>query len=229
VTAPTPRSSTPTVTSSSSVVASPTIVLNSHQAGDYLLALLAVKNVTTVTPPTGWAVIKSGNSGGIFLGLYQQSVLAASNSETNPQFTFSPSSTYVAHAYSVPMPNSGTINRAGVNNAVGTSATADPPSNTSFGGTQDYLWLAAAAVNGSTAISAGPTGYPNFNANAGANGSSIGIASAWKTALSSLTEDPSAFTLGASVNWNAGTLAIWDPVTGGGAVTRVPTNMLLGV
>ena len=228
MTAPTPRSSTPTVTSSGTTVTTPTLPLSPHQIGDYLLIFLAVKNVTTVTAPGTWGTIKSGNSGGVFLGLYQQSTLAASNAETAPQFTFNTGCTYTAHAYSIPMPNSGAINRAGVNNAVGTSATADPPSNTSFGGTQDNLWFAAAAVNINTAINSGPSGYPNFTASPGANGSSVGLGTAWKQALASVTEDPGTFGLGASVNWNAGTLAIWDPVTGGGSI-RVPTNMLLGV
>jgi len=228
MTAPTPRSATPTVTSSGTTVTAPTITLSPHQTGDYLLVILAARNVTTVTAPGTWALIKGGNTGGVFLGLYQQSALAASNAETNPQFTFSPASTYTAHAYSVPMPNSGTINRAGVNVSAGTSATADPPSNTSFGGTQDYLWLAAAAVNAATAINSAPSGYTNFTGTAGANGSSIGLGTAWKTALASVTEDPNTFGLGASVNWTADTLAIWDPVTAG--VTSHGGNaMLLGI
>jgi len=107
MTAPTPRSATPTVTSSGTTVTTPTITLSPHQTGDYLLVILAARNVTTVTAPGTWALIKGGNTGGVFLGLYQQSALAASNAETNPQFTFSPASTYTAHAYSVPMPNSG--------------------------------------------------------------------------------------------------------------------------
>jgi len=224
MTAPTPRSSTPTVTSSSAAVASPTITLAPHQAGDYLLVWLAAKTVTTVTPPAGWALIKGGNSGGIFLGCYQQSALAASNAETNPQFTFSPSATYAAHAYSIPMPNSGTINRAGVNAAAGTSATADPPSNTSFGGTQDYLWFAAAAVNTSASISAGPSGYSNFTATG--TGTNVTLGTAWKQALASLTEDPGTFT-NTSGNWMADTLAVWDPASV--VIARAPTNMLLGV
>ena len=134
----------------------------------------------------------------------------------------------VPGGYSVPMPNSGTINRAGVNVSAGTSATADPPSNTSFGGTQDYLWLAAAAVNAATAINSAPSGYTNFTGTAGANSSSIGLGTAWKTALASVTEDPNTFGLGASVNWTADTLAIWDPVTAG--VTSHGGNaMLLGI
>jgi len=223
--APTPRGATPHVSSSSSTVGTATVTLDTHAVGDYLLVYLAVKSVTTVTPPAGWVLIKGGNSGGIFLGCYQQSVLAASNAETNPQFTFSPSATYAAHAYSIPMPNSGTINRAGVNNSSSTSGNADPPSNTSFGGTQDYLWFAAAAVNTSASISAGPSGYSNFTATG--TGTNVTLGTAWKQALASLTEDPGAFT-NTSGNWNAATLAVWDPVSGGGS-THVASNLLFGI
>jgi len=227
--APTPRDSTPTVTSSGTNVTAPTLTLAPHQTGDYLLIFLAVRGVTTITPPGAWAYVKGGITGGIALGLYQQSVLAASNSETNPQFTFNTGCQYTSHAYSVPMPNSGTINRAGATHTSGTGTSADPPSLTSFGGTQDNLWFAAASASGATVISSGPTGYTNFSANTGANGSGVSLGSAWKTALASVTDDPSAFTLGASVNWMADTLAIWDPVSGGGGGTHVATNMLLGI
>jgi len=223
MTAPTPRGATPHVSSSSSTVGTATVVLDTHAVGDYLLVFLAVKSVTTVTPPAGWALVKGNNTGGIFLASYQQTTLAASSSETNPAFTLSPNSTWVGHAYSIPMPNSATINRAGVNGATGSSTTADPPSNTSFGGTQDNLWLAAAAVNGSTSISAGPSGYSNFTASG--TGTSITLGTAWKQALASVTEDPGAFT-NTSGAWCANTLAVWDPVTG---TTHIPTNMLLGI
>ena len=224
--APTPRNATPHVSSSSSAVGTATVTLDTHAAGDYLLVFLAVKSVTTVTPPAGWALIKGGNSGGIFLGSFQQTTLAASSSETNPQFTLSPSTTFAAHAYSIPMPNSGTINRAGVNNSVSTTGNADPPSNTSFGGAQDYLWFAAAAVNLSASISAGPSGYSNFTATG--PGTAITVGTAWKQALASVTEDPGAFT-NTSGNWNAATLAVWDPVTGGGGGTHVANNLLFGI
>ena len=224
--APTPRGATPHVSSSSSTVGTATVTLDTHAVGDYLLVYLAVKSVTTVTPPAGWALVKGNNTGGIFLASYQQSVLAASSSETNPAFTLSPNSTWAAHAYSIPMPNSAAINRAGVNNSSSTSGNADPPSNTSFGGTQDYLWFAAAAVNTSASISAGPSGYSNFTATG--TGTNVTLGTAWKQALASLTEDPGAFT-STSGNWDAATLAVWDPVSGGGGSTRAATNMLMGI
>ena len=227
--APTPRNATPHVSSSSSAVGTATAVLDTHATGDYLLVFLAVKSVTTVTPPAGWAIVKGGNSGGVFLGSYQQTTLAASSSETNPQFTLSPAAAFSAHAYSVPMPNSNTINRAGVNNTAGTSATPDPPSNTSFGGTQDYLWFAAAGVNGTTAINSAPSGYSNFTGTAGPSSIAAGVGTAWKTALASLTEDPGTFGIGASTNWQAATLAVWDPPTGGGGSTHVANNLLFGI
>jgi len=227
--APTPRSSTPTLSGSATNATTATATLAPHQVGDYLLVFLAGRGTGTITPPAGWAAIKSGTTGGVALGLYQQSTLAASNSETNPQFTFATSSSFKAHAYSIPMPNSGAINRAGVNIASGSSAAADPPSLTSFGGTQDYLWFACMSLSGASTITAGPSGYSNFNANAGSSSSDCGIATAWKTALASVTEDPGAFTNGSN-QWLADTLAVWDPVTGGGGGSaHVATNLLFGI
>ena len=226
MTAPTPRSATPTLSGSASNVSTATATLAPHQTGDYLLVFLAARTPVTITPPTGWATIKAGASGGVALGLYQQSTLAASSSETSPQFSFTTATTYKAHAYSIPMPNSGAINRASANISLGNSAAADPPSLTSFGGTQDYLWFASMVLSANSAITAGPAGYSNFNANVGSSGSDCGIATSWKTGLASVTEDPGPFT-NATNQWLAETLAIWDPVT---VVTGRPTsNLLLGI
>ena len=227
MTAPTPRSAVPTLSGSASNVSTATATLAAHQTGDYLLVFLAARTPTSVTPPTGWAAIKSGLTGGVYLGLFQQTTLAASSSETSPQFTFGTATTYKTHAYSIPMRNSGAINRAGVNATSGNNTAADPPSNTSFGGTQDYLWFASMVLSGNSAITAGPSGYSNFNANAGSTSADCGIATAWKTALASVTEDPGAFTNGSN-QWIADTLAVWDPVTAA-ATSHAGNAMLLGI
>ena len=228
MTAPTPRSATPTLSGSASNVSTATATLAPHQTGDYLLVFLAARTPTTITPPTGWALVRGGGTGGVFLHLFQQNTLAASSSETNPQFTFGTATTYKAHAYSIPMPNSGAINRASATPlSSGNSAAADPPSLTSFGGTQDYLWFASMVVSGSSAITAGPSGYSNFNANVGSGSSDCGIATAWKTAIASVTEDPGPFTNGTN-QWLAETLAVWDPVIAGVA-GHLSTNLLLGI
>ena len=230
MTAPTPRGAVPTPSFQNTTIANGntgnfTVTLMPHQAGDYLIVILALKNVSAVTPPSGWAAVRENATGGVWLGVYQQSTLAASSSETNPVFviTSSGTGTGVAHPYSIPM-TGGSILRTSVNAANGTSTAADPPSITPFVGTQDYLWFAEAAVNGNSAISAGPSGYSNFTASG--TSSNVTLATAWKQSTAATTENPGAFT-NSSANWEAGILAVWDTV--GGGSSHVPTNMLLGI
>ena len=229
MTAPTPRAAVPTPSYQTTTIANGntgtfTVTLMPHQAGDYLVVFIALKNVTAVDVPAGWAAVRENGTGGVWLGAYQQSTLAASSSETNPVFTIhsSGNGTGEAHPYSIPI-TGGSILRAHVNGSSGTSATADPPSLTPFGGTQDYLWFAEAAVNGNTSISAGPSGYSNFTASSNSTG--VTLATAWKQATAATTENPGAFT-NSSANWVANTFAVWDSAP---VIARAPTNMLLGV
>ena len=229
MTAPTPRSAVPTPSYQTTTIANGntgtfTVTLMPHQVNDYLVVFLALKNVTAVDVPSGWAAVRENASGGVWLGAYQQSTLAASNSETNPVFTIhsSGNGTGEAHPYSIPI-TGGSILRAHVNGATGSSTTADPPTLTPFGGTQDYLWFALAGVKLDTAISAGPSGYSNFTASSNSTG--VTLATAWKQATAATTENPGAFT-NTSTNWVANTFAVWDTAP---VITRVPTNMLLGV
>jgi len=232
--APTPRDAVPTPSYQTTVTPNGssvnfTVTLMPHQAGDYLVVFLALNNVTSVTPPAGWSAVRENGTGGAWLGIYQQSTLAASSSETNPVFSVlsGGGGTGVAHPYSIPI-TGGSILRAHVNGAAGSSTAADPPSLTPFGGTQDYLWFALASVKANTAISAGPSGYSNFTASS--NSTSVTLGTAWKQSTATTADNPSAFT-NTSTNWVANTFAVWDTVGGGGGggSTRAATNMLLGI
>lgn len=127
-----------------------------------------------------------------------------------------------AHPYSIPI-TEGSILRAHVDGSSGTSTSADSPTLTPFGGTQDYLCFALAGVNGNTSISAGPSGYSNFTASS--NSTSVTLGTAWKQSTAATTENPAPFT-NSSANCVANTIAVWDTLP---VIARVPTNMLLGV
>lgn len=85
-------------------------------------------------------------------------------------------------------------------------ATADPPILTPAGGSAEYLWLAIFSSAGG-AITAGPSGYSNFNA----QGANPCTAFATKAATAS-SENPGTFSGGGS-NYLVFTLAI-PPVAG---------------
>jgi len=232
VAAPTPRAAVPTPSYQTTTIPNGstgnfTVTLMPHQAGDYLPIFLALKNVTSVTPPSGWSAVRENATGGVWLGIYQKDALAASSSETNPVFSIlsSGNGTGDAHPYSIPM-TGGSILRAHVNGSSNTTGSADPPALTPFGGTQDYLWFALAGVKADTAISAGPSGYSNFTASSNSTGVTLGTA--WKQATAATTENPGAFT-NTSTNWVANTFAVWDGPAPGSPSTRRSSILLLGV
>ena len=232
MTAPAPRDAVPTPSYQTTTISNGntgnfTVTLMPHQINDYLVVFLALNNVTSVDVPTGWAAVRENGTGGVWLGTYQQNTLAASSSETNPVFTIhsSGSGKGVAHPYSIPI-TGGSILRAHINGASGSSTTADPPTLAPFGGTQDYLWFALAAVKADTAISAGPSGYSNFTANS--NSTVVTLGSAWKQSTAATTDNPGAFA-NTNTNWVANTFAVWDTAGGGGGSAHVANNLLFGI
>ena len=90
--------------------------------------------------------------------------------------------------------------------ATGDSTNPNPPSLTPAWGSADTLWLAVAADDGNTAITAGPASYTNFQNDRWANTNGVGIASARRNNTTA-TEDPGTFTM-TTEQWGAGTIAI---------------------
>jgi hypothetical protein len=88
------------------------------------------------------------------------------------------------------------------------STAPDPPSVTHPLGDEDYLWIAAQS-NFGQAVTAYPSGYSNGTQ---IDGTQTNVAIADKTSTSA-TEDPGAFTIAGSQEWQAFTIGIY-PATG---------------
>ncbi len=89
----------------------------------------------------------------------------------------------------------------------GGNAAPDPPSLTPTGGSKDYLWLAACGFQRFRTVDVFPTNYSNGLSQNGSPGDTNGIGTA-ERALTAASENPGAFTLGASTGWVAATLVI---------------------
>lgn len=91
--------------------------------------------------------------------------------------------------------------------ATGTSTAPNPGATTPSYGAADTLWIAAAMNDFSLsgAASAGPASYSGLISQTGANGGAIAVAF---RNLNAATDDPSTFTLSASEEWAAFTLAV---------------------
>ncbi len=92
--------------------------------------------------------------------------------------------------------------------ATGSSTTPDPPSITPTGGSETFLFIAYAGVNGSTnEATSFPTSYINTGTAATTGGGGISIN--WATrALTAASEDPSTFNNGGGDGWVTVTIAI---------------------
>ncbi|MEE4451347.1 putative Ig domain-containing protein [Novosphingobium resinovorum] len=89
--------------------------------------------------------------------------------------------------------------------ARGNVVAADPPALTpSWTGAS--LYVAALALDGTATVTAGPSGYSGFASRASSASGQSTNATAWK--LGSGTEDPAAYTISATSNWVAATLAL---------------------
>jgi len=89
--------------------------------------------------------------------------------------------------------------------ARGSTVSADPPAITpSWTGAS--LYIATLALDGTATVSSGPSGYSGLASRASSSSGQSTNATAWR--LASGTEDPGAFTVSATSQWVAATLAL---------------------
>lgn len=101
--------------------------------------------------------------------------------------------------------------------ASGTSATPDSPNYAPYGGTttfdqHDTLWLSLGGIEGAPTITTGPSGYSNSTiiANTGTTGNGqCAVYGASKQATAATSENPGSWTLSASNDWMAWTVAVY--------------------
>jgi hypothetical protein len=118
-------------------------------------------------------------------------------------------------AYAISGHDSGQAPQASAE-ASGVAGPADPGSLTPTGGAKDYLWLAAACIDGTNNITGAPANYSNFLF---VDDTSEGLAIA-RRELNAASEDPGAFADGGAVaEWNAVTIAV-HPAAAAAATRR---------
>lgn len=96
----------------------------------------------------------------------------------------------------------------GITPAVGTSTAPDPTSVTPTGGAKDYLWIAGYGADRDRTTDGYPTDYNDNQLTAvGGGANSAGCALATRN-LNTTNQDPDAFTISASDEWGAFTIAV---------------------
>ena len=192
---------------SSAATTSHTVTMPSGvTVGDLLVIFYASDGVPGGAPstPSGWTKVaeRVEDSGAAIVRMVIFSKIA-----TGADTFVATSSSSVAHSYTVyRILTEGTLQVEAL--VDGVSANPNPPSLTPSGGSRKYMWITAIVWQ-----SAVFTSYPtNYSSNQQSNTAvSYDVASATYN-LETATQDPGTFTLGASDEWIAATVAI-EPQT----------------
>jgi hypothetical protein len=202
-------------------------------SGDRLIAVVSVRNSGTwSTIPTGFTQLKQQLGGGGSVGqtTYFEKIADGTEGGTTKTWVASTGTTAIWAVIRVTGAHASTASE--VTSTSGDATSADPPSITPTGGSNDYLIIAVAghAAVSAAAFTAGPTGYSGFvNNGASSGGSAVSIATATKQLSVATTEDPGAFAAGGSNRfWTAASIAVY-PASGGGGGVTAHNLLFLGV
>lgn len=188
-----------TVTTATTASTSHAASLPASIVSGELLELEVTVNTGTITAPAGWSTLYNASPAAFFY-------LTATGSEgATVTVTTGTSTKFVSIARRISQ-WSGTPEVSTV--ATATSVNPDSSSVTPSWGSDNQLYISVAHGFGRfTGISAYPTGYTDQNTIDASSGSSAGLASAVHPS-NGTSEDPSAFTANASIQWFAYTVAI---------------------
>lgn len=190
-------------------------------SGNLLLAFLAIDGISTImTLPTGWTAIKSdldnGNSSALFSAFYKQSdgsegasedwVINGVTTEKSTHATLRISG-HINPGTQAPEVSTGAAD-------AGADTAPDPDAVTPTGGSKAYLFVAAAGLDGISALITGdPTNYLNGQNHVGTSGGGTSIMTAERL-LTAASDDPSAFTLDSAARWAAMTVVVHPAAAG---------------
>lgn len=175
-------------------------------ANDILLAVVAFDQIPTVGWPAGWTEIKEQlTSDQVTVAVAWKR--AAGGESGNITVTTSTAQAGGWQVYCIRGAHTSTAPAISTG-ASGTSANPDPDVLDPAGwGAEDTLWIAAGGSDGDRPFTAAPTNYTNLQSNGWANTAGAFCGSA-RRALNAASEDPGTFTISASENWVAYTVAI---------------------
>jgi len=225
--APSPRAGSPLGTPSGTTDATSfAITLPTHDVGDTFVACISSDSTPDLSC-TGWTRVSVGNAAGSTSRgqVFRRDTVAATSSETNPTFISTAAEQYAAFVYAIP--GSALLNVEVSAPSSGADAAANPPNNAPSAGTQDYLWISYAALDGGAiGVGTGPSGYSGFAYTNNGSAQSCTAAVAHKTSTAS-SENPGTFT-NTSEQWAGFTIAVYETPPAP-PPSRGATTMMMGV
>lgn len=204
-----PVVSDPLVTSSAVSVTSMPVAIPKALSGELIVVGIIVRNDGTFTPPSGFSLLGSQDSGGV--GSFRIYTKVADGTENGSvTFTTGTGTTYVAHGLVVRGQYASSPIEATFSTSGGTPGSdVNPPSETASWGSAKNLFIAMMATTAEViTLSAYPTNYVRGKYDSvSAGGSSVSIGTAVRD-LEAASDDPGIFTTSASRWWMAATVVI---------------------
>lgn len=191
---------------------------SSIAAGERLFMFFTCDGGPALTAPAGWTALDTQvGTTGVRSALYY---LDASGGETTADVTLGTDQEWVATVvrFNAGVSDFATAPPENTQGSGSTGTSADPPSHTPSGGSDDYGWIPFVMYDdGSAAISGYPSSYTNNinNVNSG-----VGHGLAYRE-LTGSVEDPGAFTIDTSVNYRALTVSIPPDAASGHAHSKL--------
>lgn len=203
------------------------------QAGDLLLVFFASDGNPTITFPEGWTELFDKLSA---LEVRLVVWYRVADGEEGATITVTTSNIQMTAHTSYRITGYSGVPECG-DATTGNSTTPDPPSLTPSWGAKDTLWFAVCGYDANKTVTAYPTDYTNGRNDFADSLWGCGVGSA-RRELNAESENPNVFTISASEQWVANTIAIqpvafvlheWtgsDSIAIGEALVKTPTKVV---
>lgn len=180
------------------------------QAGETLLVFFSVDAQNACTFPEGWTEIFDTPNGTNTLAVGWRKADGGEGASITVTTAGNRESVHIS--YRISGATDPTVTAPEVSTgATGDDTNPDPDSLTAGGGSKKYLWIAVEGNDDDDAITDYPTNYTNGETYVSSTGfNTCGIAVA-RRELETDVEDPGTFTLAATEQWVACTVAVYPP------------------
>jgi hypothetical protein len=195
-------------------------------SGDLLLLIFSARTNPTITTPTGYDLIVSGQAAGpaagCFSGVYAR-IADGTEGGGSVSVSISLSRQAAAQVYRITGAYATTAGVEGAFVNVSPSTNPNPPSLSPSWSAEDTLWLAiSCSADDDEVATAAPSNYTDLTQIASGGGANAGVSViSARRKINAASEDPGSFTLNESGNNGCFTVAIRPAAAGGGAAGRL--------
>jgi len=194
------------------------------QSGDLLIVLFSVDAGPTITFPnegTDWIVLKDLNSGANRIKVCYRDADGGEGASITVTTNTIQQSAHCAYRITGHSTSQAPECSTGV---TGATANPDPDSLTPTGGAKDYLWIALYGSDRDRTTDGYPTNYNLSQITIVSTGVGGATAAMCARNLNASVEDPDTFTISASDQWCAATVAV-HPANGAPPTLSIPVAM----